>query len=279
MSRFLQSLSVAAFAWRSVATQASRPVIWLPFLGVACVQAVVLVFLVWFHAPALRALGIPLVKLLGGEGAIHYPGLFYQLPVMFFRANLVIGILITSLAGGVGTLLFARHFGLKDREEAWKQALRSAPTLIGVTLVMMVIIYAISRLATLIPLDLALSNPTVRWGTRATMMGLFILIQTLFAYTTAWIVLMGSKAWPAMRDSVRVAARTFLPTLLVVGVPAVLLFPFSYVAGRVDFIGAKLRPELIGGLLSLQVIAHILFTFLLVGAVTRLFLWRMEATR
>jgi len=198
---------------------------------------------------------------------------------MFFRANLVIGTLITSLAGGAGTLLFARHFGLKDPKEAWRQTVRSAPTLIGVTLALMLIIYAISRLATLIPLELALGSPGVRWGTRAAMMGLFILIQSLFAYSTAWIVLMGSKAWPAIRDSVRVTARTFLPTLLVVGVPAILLFPFSYAAGRVDFIGAKLRPELIGGLLSLQVIAHILFTFLLVGAVTRLFLWRMEATR
>ena len=279
MDRFLQSLGVAAWAFRAVVGALGRARIWLPFLIVAGVQGGVLLLLVHFHRAALLPLGEPLVRWLGGEGALHYPSLYYALPGMFFRANLIISALIASIAGGVATLLFAHAFGLDQEIPVWKRALRCGPKLIVVTLVMVVIIFGIAGLASLVPAQLSLANPTVRWGTRAAMMVLFIAVQSFFAYTTAWIVLMGHRLWPAMRDSFRVTGATLLPTLTVVAIPTVLLFPLSYASGRVDFIASHLRPETIGGLVGLQLIGQILLTFLLVGAVTRLFLWRMEASR
>ncbi len=279
MMRFVQSLGIAAWALRSVAALLARPIIWVPFILVAGVQALVLILLIWFHSPALQAVGLPLVRLLGGENATHYPMLFYSLPTMFFRVNLAIAVLVTSIAGGAATLLFARGFGLDGVRTAWRDALRRAPALMIATLVMVAIIIGIAGLAGLVPREMYLNNAVVRWVTRGGTLLLFVVVQSLFAYATPWIVLRGHSAWPAIRDSVRVTGRTLLPTLVVVGVPAVLIFPLSYASGRVDLIAEKLKPEIVGGLLGMEVTAQLVLTFLLVGAVTRLFLWRMEAAR
>jgi len=110
-------------------------------------------------------------------------------------------------------------------------------------------------------------------------MALFVLIQGFFVYSTAWVVLMGHKFWPALRDSVRVTLRTFLPTMMVVALPAVILFPFSYAGSRIDIVARKFRPEVLVGLVSAQIAAELLVTFVLIGAITRMFLWRLEAAR
>ena len=278
MNRF-ESLGVAGWAWRGVAALSSRPVIWLPFLLVVCVQAAVLLLMMSFHHRALLPLGLPLVKLLGGEGATHYPIFYYALPMMFFRVNLAISVFVASIAGGVATLLFARAFGFAEKHQAWKRALRCAPTLVAADLLLVGLLVGIAALAALIPKEITLYSSVGRWGTRGVTLILFVVLQSFMAYTTAWIVLMGRGIWPAIRDSVRVTLRTFLPTVIVVGIPAVLLFPFSYASSRMDLVAGKLNPEVVAGLLSAQVVCQILVTVLLVAAITRLFLWRVEADR
>ena len=62
----------------------------------------------------------------------------------------------------------------------------------------------------------------------------------------------------------------------IVGVPAFLLYPFTYAAGRVDLFATKLNPETIGVLLTTRIALELVLGFLLLGCVTRLFLWRME---
>jgi hypothetical protein len=108
---------------------------------------------------------------------------------------------------------------------------------------------------------------------------LFVVVQSFLVYATAWIVLRGHKVLPAMRDSIRVTARTFVPTFLIVAIPVLILFPLDYLAGRTDLYATKLNPEMTAGILGLRIVIQTLFSFLLVGAVTRLFLWRMESAR
>ena len=62
-----QPLGVAAWAWRGVASQLLKPVIWVPFILVAVVQVIVLWLLVSFHHEAVLPAGGPLVKLLAGD--------------------------------------------------------------------------------------------------------------------------------------------------------------------------------------------------------------------
>lgn len=274
-----QPLSVASWAWRSALASVFRPVIWVPFLIVAGAKVALLLILMFFHHGLILPIGLPLIKLLGGEAATHYPIFFYALPTMFSRANLVVDVLVASIAGGAATMLFARAAGFADTHKAWGWAWRCAPTLIPANILVMGLLFGVAALGRLVPHELVLQNGMVRWGIRGGTLLLFVVIQSFLVYTTAWVVLIGHKLGPAFRDSIRVALRTFLPTALVVALPALLLFPLSYAGSRVDLVASKFRPEVIVGVLCAQVALEILATFLLVGAVTRLFLWRTEAAR
>jgi hypothetical protein len=272
-------LGVAIWAWRGVVVTAARAGIWLPFLAVSLVQFGLLLLITGFHHAAFIPFGLPLVRFLGGEGATHYPALLYLLPTMFFRVNLIVSVLLASIAGGVATLLFARAFGFDAGPLGRDRVLRSAPPLIGVTFLIVGVLLGITLLGSLAPREAVLESGKVRWAMRLTVMALFVLVQSLLAYTTAWIVLMGHGIWASIRDSVRVTWRTFLPTLIAVGLPAVLLFPSSYATSRVDLVANRLKPEVITTLLVVQIVCQLLATFLLMGAVTRLFVWRLEEKR
>jgi hypothetical protein len=275
----LQSLRVASWAWRSVFSMMLRPIVWGPLVVVTAVQFAVLAIVVSFHQPLVLPIGLPLVRLLGGDVSTHYPVFYYALPTIFSRANLVIGSLVASVAGGTATLLFAHYWGLGDAKEAWRRAFRSAPTLIPLTLLVIGMLYGIGALVRLVPQEAMLSKPAVRWGTRGGMLLAFVLVQSFLGYSTAWVVLMGHKLLPAIRDSLKVAGITLLPTLMVVALPTVITFPLSYVTSRIDLIAQKLRPETTLALVSAQIVVELFATFLLAGALTRLFVWRMEAKR
>ncbi len=274
-----QSVKVAGWAWRGAFSMMLRPITWVPFLLVTAVQFAVLAILVFFDKPLILPFGLPLVQRLAGEAATHYPVFYYALPTLFSRANLVIGALVASIAGGTATLLFARFWGMGNSDGAWRRGFRAAPTLIPLTLLVIGILYGIGALVRLVPRDLMLTNAAVRWGTRGGMLAVFIIVQSLFGYTTAWVVLMGHRFLPALRDSFKVTGITLLPTLLVVALPTALLFPISYATSRIDLIAQKLRPETTLALVSVQIVMELFCTFILVGALTRLFVWRMEVGR
>ena len=274
-----RSLGVAGWAWRSVLPFSFQPRIWIPFLLIALVQYGVLALFVSFHQPGVLPLALPLVKAAGGETATHYPFFYFYLPVIYSRANLLVAVFVSSLAGGAATLLFSRSYTQKAAKGAWGIALRKYLTHVMNTAVVADLLYGVSNLRRLVPADALLGNPMVRWGTRGGMMLLIILVQTLFVYATAWVVLRGEKAIPAIRNSVRVTARTFLPTFIVVALPAIVIFPFNYLTGRVDLFAGKLNPETIGTVIGVQILLEIFLGFLLVGAITRLFLWRLEPAK
>lgn len=278
MSR-IEALGIAAWAWQATGRAMVRPLVWLPFLVVALIQVAALQVLVGFHRPLLLPFAGPLVEQLGGEAAIHYPLLYYQLPSMFFNLKLAIAVLIESVATGAATLLFARAYGFVREGSVWQRTLHCAPRLIAISVLVVAGLYGASLLPSLLSREAMLQSGALRWGVRGALLAVFILWQSLLIYTTPWIVLFNHRLGPAIRDSLRVTLRTLIPTLLAVGVPLVLLFPFSYLTTRVDLLAGQLRPELIAILLIGQIFIQMLVSFLLVGGVTRLFLWRAEAAR
>jgi hypothetical protein len=141
------------------------------------------------------------------------------------------------------------------------------------------VVYGIGTAAGALPREFLLGNAAVRWGIRGIILLLMVLVQGFIAYATAWIVLMGHGFWRAVRDSARVTVRTFLPTMIVVAVPALALFPLSYASTRVDVIAGRLKPEMVTALIGVELLAQVVLTFVLLGAITRLFLWRVEAAR
>ena len=278
MNLFL-SLGVAVRAYRSALPLMLRPSYWLPFLVLAAVQFGALGLLVGFHHPLLAPLGVPLVRLLGGEKATHYPVLLLYLPGMYSRLVLVLAVLVASVAVAFATMHFARALGFEAGSGPGARVRGRVPTLILVSVPPALAIVGLSMLAGLVPPQLFLDNSMVRWSVRGALLLSLILVQSFVSYSTAWVVLQGHSAAAALRDSFRVTARTFLPTVLVVAFPVLALYPISYLTQRVDLFIGKLEPELVSKLLAGRIVGELFFGFLIVGAITRLFLWRTEAGR
>ena len=275
----LRSLGFVGWAWRGALSMMTRMSVWFPFLTVALVQLLALGLLVEFHRPWAMPLAWPIVHRAAGDAAVHYPVFYYYLPLVYSRVMIVVYVLVASLAMGAATVAFARGFGADVREGAWRRAVRHAPKLMAIAAFSALLLYGASALLGRVPNDLILKNPLVRWSTRGAMLLAQLLIESFLAYSTAWIVLERARLWPAVRDSIRVTAGTLLPTLILVGVPMVLLYPFGYVSQRVDLFINKVAPETMVGLLVTRIGFEFLLGFLLVGAITRVFVLRLEAAR
>lgn len=277
--KLFRSLGVVGWAWRSCFPFLLRPAVWLPFLLIAGAQAVALIFLLSFYKPGILPFALPLVRLVGGDPATHYPTFYFVLPTVFYRVDMAIAVFVSSLAAGAATMLFAKGFGTGEGP-TWSVAVRRYPALLLLSAIVTAVLFGLSQVAALVPHDLILANGSVRWGLRLGVLLMLVIAQSLVVYATAWIVLKGHRLLPAIRDSIRVSLRTFLPTALVVGAPLLLLFPLGYLSGRADLFINKFQPDMVGALLVVRILVEIVLGFFLIGGVTRLFLWRLAgATR
>lgn len=251
--------------------------IWVPFVIIGLTQAACLWLLLSFHQTAILPLAVPVIHAVAGDGGLHYPTFFLTLPSVYARVALVLSVL-TSIALAAATIMFAGVFRGKDWRAPWRTAWKRYPALIAVTALLAVLIYLISRLVGLVPVNSQLGSGLVRWGTRAGLLFLFVLVQTFLIYATAWIVLRGRSAVSAIGSSISLAWRTFLTTFLLVAIPVLLIFPLDYATGRSDWMIGKFRPELVVWILGLEILAELVLGFILVGAVTRIFIYQVEET-
>jgi hypothetical protein len=267
------------WAIRSALACALRGRLWLPFVLNAGVNLLLLGALLHFYNGLLAPVLVPIVKGMTNESATHYPNFYLALPLVFSRLELILSILVTCVLAGAATALFAQAFGRTEPRDAWRVSLRRYPSLLIVTALLGVCLFAIPFLGRLVPQELALQNSMVRWGLRGGLLFLSILVQTLFVYAAAWIILRGQRSLPAIGKSLRLSSATLVPTFLLVAIPVVLLYPLGFLTSRGDLFVSKFRPEAVTGLLVLQIALELLLGFVLVGAITRLFLYQTEETQ
>jgi len=272
-----QSLSLAAWAWKHSFRQAGRGSLWVPFLVLGAVEALLLFGLVEFHRPEFQPLAVPLLRWVGGEGALHYPFALQALPVAFARLQIAIAVVFASGIGGVATLAFARAFGAHGDAAPWRDTgARYLPLVVYSLIAVAVVVLVAGLLPGLVPHQVQLENRMVRWGTRFGVLALTVILETVFAYGTAWIVLGGKGPLAAVAAACKTAARIPLASLAVIALPAILAYPLTYLEGRADVIVSRFRPELVIAVLATGIAARVLLGFLLAGSLTRLFLWREE---
>jgi hypothetical protein len=271
-----RSIGMVFWGWRSAWPCWTRREIYGPFVLLAVVQILALWGLVSFHRALLLPLTLPFIRWVAGDAGTHYPVFYFALPTVYSRVSLILSIVLGSLAVGAATIIFARIFGGSTDENPWRTASRRYPALFVITLILGILLYGVSMIQDVVPRDAVLSSKIVRWGSRMGILALYIAVEALFAYGSAWIVLRGSSVLAAIRKSIRLTLSNFVATFLIVGAPAILLYVFSYAYGRADWIAEKLRPETIGQILLIQIVLEIGLGFFVVGAITRVFLYRTE---
>jgi len=272
------SLGVAGWAFGAVLKKSLSPRLWSPFLLLGVCQGLLLLGVLNFFRPGIQGVVVPLLQKIGGDQATHYPFFYAVLPVLVARVDLVVGVLVSSWLAGVSVLLFAEGFG-HPVEAPWRTAGRRYFSLALFSLIVTALVFGVFMLPKLVPSGAYLSSRVVRWGTRFGVLGLAVLVETLFAYGTAWIVLGGRNVVQALGGAVSSGMKLFIPTFLLVLVPAVIQFPFSYLGGRADLFVTKFRPEVMAGMLGTEIVIETMLSFFLAGTVTYLFLWREESLR
>jgi hypothetical protein len=271
-----RAAGMVVWAVRSAAACALRGRIWVPFLAIAVVQIVALLLVLNFHQQFLSPLLVPLVKGFAGPTAIHYPNFYLALPIIFSRVSLILSVLLTCLMVGAAVVLFAQAFGRAEHMKPWKVAKKRYPALLIATLILALALFGVPYLSLLLPRDLMLTNSIVRWGTRGVLLLLSVLVQTFLVYAAAWVILRNERALKAVADSIRLSGSTFVPTFVIVALPALLLYPLSFLDSRTDLFVTKFRPEAVTGLILVQIVLELLFGFLVIGAVTRIFIYQTE---
>ncbi len=267
-----RSLAMAGWALQGTLRQAAKPSIWLPFLVITLFQLLGLEAILSFYRPGLSVVVLPLVRGVGGDAATHYPTFFAALPTIFARLDLILGVVVASLATGAATVLFARAFG-EVAPRAWSTAARRYLPLAGIALLSALLSLVIFLLGGHF-IQEVVADRLLRWLVRFGVMLTFIVAESFLIYASVAIVLDGRGFLGSIRDSVRMAAKILLPTIVVVGIPVILAYPLDYLAGRSDLFLTKFRPELVTGVLLAKIVAELVLGFLLVGAITRLYVWR-----
>jgi hypothetical protein len=270
MTGFEQSGLAIEGLWRTAREVGRRP-LWGPWLALGALQLLVLLALVCFAHPWLSWVLAPFVRSLAGREALHYPGFFRSLPGLYGRADLALGVLAGSLAAGWSTWLFAARWRRRPTAaaETWRELAPRAVTLILVQLPFNVLVVLFTTL-----LDRALAGHgglTRRLGDLASLAGLVVL-QALFLYAPALVVLERRGAWDALRRLPRTWARGFWAAALLSAVLLLLLLPLDAVGQRSDLLVSRGTPELVAWLVALQILAGMLMSFLLAGSSTLVYL-------
>lgn len=262
----IQAVGVTASAWLSALRGMLRPPVREPFLLLGGIELLLLIGLGFFHAPLLAPALLPVVRTLGGEGAIHYPEHFWALPELLRDASLAVHLLLAPFALATAVLRFAGERG------RWSQASRRAPALLGIGLLGPGLTWTITTLFDLIPTEVALRSFVIRMGLQGVELLLIALVYTALAYAIAGVVLGERPIGRALAGSITLAGLLPLPTFFLVAVPLAALFPLDFFLFEMDVSQTGLAPETVGLLLALRVVLRMFLVALATGGLTDLYL-------
>jgi hypothetical protein len=263
------------FTVRLVLSVLGRVRLLLPFLIYGALQLITVGVLCGFHSSSLSGVMEPVVRLVGGEGATHYPQLYIALPSLVEKSFVAIHVVLGSLLVGAATLLFWRRFERRSGSllDGFDTAGRRYARLLGIALVVDLVAVTLSTLVYRLATGGSGGIFAGPFVARGISLLLALLVQTVAAYAVPAVMISNLDLLGALRRSVQIVSRNFAVTFLVVLVAFLPHVPLRYLASKSLFIVEKLRPELVAWLTGLDVVLGVVTTFLVVGAITQLYLF------
>lgn len=260
LDHYLDALANARLGLKSPSTL-------LPFLAFGVLQAAVLAALAFFTTPALATIMVPVVRVLGGEAALHYPTSFVLLPatyrMLYLPLAATVGFALWSL--GVWSMIAHHDVGARAQPRSFRSAL---PNIVVVGIIFVTVTVVVGR-------GLALAAAELPPGIPSKLATLAIIVvtacaQTLLVYTPAILRLRGGNAFSAIRTSARYARHMFLPTALVIATVLVAHVPADWLIGNADALAGRFRPEIVFHLMVGSIVLEIITAFLLFAGVVAL---------
>jgi len=265
-------LEQIALAWQSLVytfRELFRGTLWIPWLLLGAIELAVVAALWWFAHPALSWLMAPIVALVAGSSALHYPAFFRELPGIFSRIDLAIVALVGSLAIGASTALFAARFAGRTAPpgSGFAVALRRALPLILVNLPLNLLVVGIPFALESWVATRGSSGLVVKAAQILGLCGAW-LAQALFIYGTALVVLSGRGVVGAFASLPGAATRGLWAALTLGIVTWLPVLPMQLLTRKVAPIFDRGRPELVTALVVAQIVLALVTSFVLTGGIT-----------
>ena len=261
-----RDIGIAARAWVFAVRGIGRETTLEPFLLIGLAQAILLAGLVWFYLPALAQILEPVVRGIGGEEATHYPHHLWTLPETWRTTNLILLLTVTVIMRAVATARYA------NAPAIWSAAFGRAPALILIAIAGPGVAWGITTAFNQIPTEISLSSFVIRIGLQGLELGMIVIVESLVGYAIAFVMLDGAGPLRAIGASVGLALRHPLPTLLILAVPAVILFPPTFFLVEMDVAQSGLSPEGVALAWTLRLIVEWALLILVTGGLTGIYL-------
>lgn|GEM_PF-5342836 len=243
----------------------------LPFVAFAAVQIGMILLLAEFTAPGIHWISVPLVRVLGGEHALHYPMHLVALPGMYEPLYL-------ALLAVVGIPLYAagvRQAAVTFQGRDTRSSLRPS----WIALVTVGVVYVVAAVAGP-TLSAVLAGHTgegaASAGIRAMGVVLGIVGQALFVYSPVAIALSAQSATGALRQSLRWFSTYPGPTLILLAVVALINLPGTLLLEHADRIVLKFSPELVIYIMLAGVVVEAISAFVLFTSIAGLAVGRKQ---
>ncbi len=270
----VQQLNAVVWSWAEMFRALRRRVALAPFLVYAGVQAVVLLALLGFTVPPLRFFVPALMRWRFGEQALHYPNNLLALRGALGQLDLVMSVFLGALVTAAAVHLFASFF--TKRRAPLSEGMAVGRSSYLPALAVAVIVVALSQLVVRVPMSvwggLADSSPMRFRMLRILLIGVVLVVQAIFLYGIAAIVVDGKRLGGALSSTVGLALRKPVTTLLLVAVPASLELLPAWFMRNTSVIIYRFSPEFLVVGMFLWILVILVINYATVGAATRFYL-------
>lgn len=238
--------------------------LWVPFLVVAGLEAVLL-GLIWLapHPPFSKLLAPP-IRYFFSDRVLHYPAHLWFLYHAMKHVHLVVSMAVGAFMSALACAMVRQAY--EGTPLSVRNALISGQVRFGAVLIIWAITWGLAKLLMTALVRFAPSDAGWMMGAA---IGLTVALQALLAYAIPATVFAGVKWWKAMIVSVQETVRHPLSTLLVVAVPSAAVIAFSIFVSpvRVAQWMQQTQPEIvfafITGRLGLWTLVDALMTVLI----------------
>lgn len=245
----------------------THPIIFIPFLIFAAVEALALTFIYLIPRQPLVIVFGPIIRTFWDEQYLHYPLNFILLPKLASSSRMALSVILGSLLTGIAVFLTAAA--------AEKKALKFSPALKTVAkkyLALFIIVFVMAAgfhfaskllFIFLIKYFSAGGHSRLLFITANLWLGpvyatisfiLGLIIQSALIYAVPALVIDNKKLLPALGVSLKFFGRFLLPTLIMVGVPMLLYIPLMVVNMNTTLLILKFFPEAVLLVLFLEII-------------------------
>lgn len=245
------------------------PSVLAPFIIFAAIQILVLVCLSVFHVPPLASLMVPVVKLLGGEQALHFPMHLILLPRMYHLVYLPLAVFVGfGLFGWAVSLMVEHHerAGVKIERRQRRSVKTLLPSLIVLGIVYVVCVTGLQLLSS--SLAGIVAHPKAASVVSLAGVAVVVVVQALIVYSVYFLVVRTANPFEAVSESVSFGRRHLGITSLIVFTVFVIHLPIDYLAQRANQVVLKFDPQLVFVLLAAGIVVEIVTSYFLFAATT-----------